>query len=301
MRAALTGLLLVAACAGEDTSLGGERLADGYIRYRPASVELQPGETAQYVQWVSAPLDRELDIVDVRGSQGPGGHHAVLYASADVEPAGTTRAWSPGDQLTARFLGGAGGEGVSSGGGLPEGAVLRVPAGSAFYIQSHYLNATDDVIEGTSTVDVKVVEPSPDAIVLSMFVSSTLAVDVPPGLHEQTLSCAVQQDTPMILFVNHIHETGVAVATELRTTDGNVQMLKHDPAWDDEWSTHPNFAVTALDRPLVLPAGASLVTRCNWDNTSGKTLGFPDEMCAFLGFYIGTRDRACANGNWVEL
>jgi hypothetical protein len=44
----------------------------------------------------------------------------------------------------------------------------------------------------------------------------------------------------------------------------------------------------------------TLVTHCR-DNQMGGTLKFPDEMCAFLGFYLGERDRACANGHWVEL
>jgi hypothetical protein len=51
----------------------------------------------------------------------------------------------------------------------------------------------------------------------------------------------------------------------------------------------------------VLTTGSKLVTRCVWNNHTAAKLSFPDEMCAFLGFYIGDRDRACANGNWVDL
>src|SRR4051812_25591149 len=194
MRSMAMVVVLLAACGTQDTQYGGEVLPDGYIRYTAPAVRLQPGETAQYVQWVAPALDRELDVVAVRGSQSAGGHHALLYASPDLEPVGTTRMWEPADQITARFLGGTGGEGASAVTNLPEGAVLRVPAGSGFYIQTHYLNTSDDVLDGTSSIDVKLAEPSPDATELSMFVSSTLTVNVPPGASEETLDCDVQED-----------------------------------------------------------------------------------------------------------
>lgn len=289
-------------CAANEPAkeLDGEVLPDGYLRYTGAPVTLAPGETKQVVQWVSSPLDHDIDLIDVRGSQGPGGHHAVLFASPDVEPVGTTRDWQPADQITARFLGGVGGEGVSGGSKLPPGAVFRVPAGSGFYIQSHYLNPTDEAITTSSTLEIAVSDPDPEKVVLSMFVNSTLAINVTDGRSEQTVTCDIQEDTALVMYVNHEHETGTGVTTMLRSGDA-MQTVKTDPAWDPEWATHPNFQVTALDQPIVLHKGDQLVTTCGWDNHSGKTLGFPDEMCAFLTFYRGTADRACANNKWVTL
>jgi hypothetical protein len=306
MRAVVWSLVVVglAGCsseAGEDflDHLGGERLPDGYLRYEAAPVELQPGQSAQYVHWVAPATDRDLDVVDVRGSQGVGGHHAILYASPDVETVGTVREWVADDQLTARFLGGTGGEGGAV--DLPPGTVFRVPRGSGFYIQSHFLNATDGVVAGTSAIEVKLAEPSPDVTVLSMFVSSTLAIDVQPGAIEQTLDCTIQQDTPMILYVNHLHSAGVSITTDLHAADGSVRVVKDDPIWNYEWATRPNFDARPLAEPLMLTTGERLVTRCAWNNTTGARLGFPDEMCAFLGFYIGENDRACVNDTWLEL
>ncbi len=295
----------MAACGtdGADTVLDGQMLPDGYIRYEAAPVTLQPGETKQFVQWVSGPIDRDVDLVDVRGSQGPGGHHAVLFASPDVEPIGTTRDWTGADQVTARFLGGVGGEGISGGDTpLPPGTVFRIPAGSGFYIQTHYLNASDEPMTSGSTLEIKIADPSPDVTVLSMFVSSTVDIKVGPGTSEQVLTCDIQDDTALIMYVNHIHETGTSVSTVMHPKDGGgEQMLKQDSKWNYEWTTHPNFITTALDQPLMLHKGDQIVTTCNWNNQSGRTLGFPDEMCAFLTFYVGTKDRACVNGKWLDL
>jgi hypothetical protein len=294
-------VVVTASCAGDETVLGGEPLPDGYIRYKSTPVDIAPGETAQYVEWVSPPVDRDLDLVDVRGSQTVGGHHAILYSSPDTQAVGTNRPWQAADQITARFLGGAGGEGITDGSALPDGAVLRIPAGSGLFIQSHYLNATDDVIAASSTIEIKVADPSPDVTVLSMFVSSTLSIDVPPGVSEKVLGCPIEADTPLVMYVNHIHETGTSVSTVLRAPDGTEQMVKDDPAWNYEWSTDPNFAVTQIDAPMLAPVGATLETRCTWNNQTGGALAFPDEMCGFIGFYIGARDRACAGGRWIEL
>ncbi|MBL9014779.1 MAG: hypothetical protein JNL83_11415, partial [Myxococcales bacterium] len=57
MKLALVGVLGVVAACGTDapTMFDGELLDDGYIRYLAKPVTLQPGETKQYVQWVSGP------------------------------------------------------------------------------------------------------------------------------------------------------------------------------------------------------------------------------------------------------
>ena len=298
MKLALVGVLGVVAACGTDapTMFDGELLDDGYIRYLAKPVTLQPGETKQYVQWVSGPIDRDMDLLDVRGSQAAGGHHAVLFASQSLEEIGTTRDWEGADQITSRFLGGVGGEGVSGGDTpLPPGAVFRIPAGSGFYIQTHYLNATDAPITTESALEVKLADPDPTKTVLSMFVNTSVDIKVTPGESSQTIGCEVQEDTSLIMYVNHIHETGVSISTTV-----GEHMVKHDPSWNYEWTTHPNFKTTALDQPLVLRKGDKIKTTCHWNNTGSKTLGFPDEMCAFLTFYVGNKDRACANGRWAE-
>ena len=298
MKIALVGVLGAVAACGTDTpkKFDGELLDDGYIRYIAPPVTLQPGETKQYVQWVAGPIDRDMDLLDVRGSQGAGGHHAVLYSSKSLEEIGVTRDWEGADQIDSRFLGGVGGEGVTSGDApLPPGTVFRVPAGSGFYIQTHYLNATDAPITTESALEVRLEEPDPTKVVLAMFANTSVDIKVTPGESTQSIDCEIAEDTSVIMYVNHIHETGVSIATKV-----GDRMVKNDPAWAYEWTTHPNFHTTALDKPLVLKKGEKLNTSCAWNNPGTKTLGFPDEMCAFLGFYVGTKDRACTNGKWVE-
>src|SRR5689334_14049812 len=116
--------------AGACTDLPTDGPPEGYLRFEPTPIPLPAGSSGQWVQYVSAPLTEDMDIVDIIGEQRPGGHHAILYASPSVEPIGTTRDWRTIDQIADRFLGGIGGEGAEEI-RLPEGAVFRIPAGYA--------------------------------------------------------------------------------------------------------------------------------------------------------------------------
>src|SRR5690349_19180046 len=127
------------ACAADDPTDGPP---PGYIRYEATPIPLAPGASGQWVQYVATALEEDMDVVDIIGEQGPAGHHAILYASPQVEPIGTTRDWRSVDQIADRFLGGIGGEGAESI-RLPAGAVFRIPRGNALYINTHYLNASD--------------------------------------------------------------------------------------------------------------------------------------------------------------
>ncbi len=38
---------------------------------------------------------------------------------------------------------------------------------------------------------------------------------------------------------------------------------------------------------------------CTWNNTTGKMLQFPDEMCAGFGYMLGVVDgQGCVDGVW---
>ncbi len=50
--------------------------------------------------------------------------------------------------------------------------------------------------------------------------------------------------------------------------------------------------------PVTVPKGAHLQTRCTWDNTTSRELGFPDEMCAFVAFLPGGNPVTCLDGVW---
>jgi len=283
--------LLLAACTEPP---GGDGPPEGYTRFEPPTITVEPGTSNQWVQYVAAPFDQDMDVVDLIGDQGPGGHHAILYASPNPQPIGTTREWTTVDQIADRFLGGLGGSGAEPI-RLPEGAVFRIPRGYALYINTHYFNVTDQPIDGWSRLDVKLEPASPDRTAVGFFTNVDLALNLPPD--QQTtrkIDCTVERDLDVVMFTNHMHEYGAT--TQTHVVGGN--MIKDDPVWSPEWAANPNFERHTLDHPLHLAAGTTVETSCTWDNTSNRDLTFPDEMCVFLAFHLDPEDVGCVDSVW---
>ncbi len=299
--------LLVAAlmgCANEaDDAKGGTKATDkpaareGYRRFEARPTPVAAGQTAMMVEWVASPTDRDLDVLDIVGWQSASGHHAVLYATTSSQPVGTVRDWQNADQLNARFIGGSGGE-AGAQIKLPEGVVTRIPKGSALILQLHYMNTSTKEVMAESVVDVKLADASPDRKVASFFASTNPMYELAPQ-RTTTLDveCKLDRDVPMLMFANHQHNMGVSALTEQILPDGTRVDIKRDDRWQYEWAFNPNFTYRPVDSPLVLKSGTTLHTHCEWLNTGFSPLRYPDEMCVFLGFFLGDKDINCVGGS----
>jgi hypothetical protein len=169
-------------------------VADGYQRFETTPVEVLARSSEDWAQWVGGPLDQDYDVVDITGQQSEGGHHALLYASPDGNPAGFTRLWKDEDQLSTRLMGGIGGEGGASA-QLPPGVVFRVQKGSYLVAQTHFLNGEQHSLIGRTVLDVKLAPVDRSRRVASIFSSTTLGVKLAPS-SETTIDvdCTVRED-----------------------------------------------------------------------------------------------------------
>jgi hypothetical protein len=295
---ALCVLSVAAGCGGGDSHGSGGGAANGgppagYVRFTSTEVAVAPGTSDQWFQWVQAPLDHDVDIAEIQGRQGPGGHHAVLYSTTDIQPVGTLRPWQDANIVTSHFLGGIGGDGGSAL-QLPAGAVFRLHAGQALAIQMHYLNATAQPLKGTTQLDVKFATPSPTDRLVSLVTNTAVTFTVPAqNTGHVDMSCTLGKDVSLLMFTNHMHQWGTSVQTVLQDTTGAQTVLKSDPVWNSEWTTNPNLTKMTLASPLLLKAGETIKTGCNWSNTTNQALTFPAEMCVFVGFYLGDTDVGC--------
>jgi hypothetical protein len=290
-----------AARGKSDTDAGAEGPRPGYVRYKTNPIDVPPGTSAQWFEWIAAPLDHDVDVVDIIGTQPHVGHHATLYAVQDAQPIGTVQPWDMGEQLQAHILGGIGGEGGTAV-KLPEGAVFRLPAGQSLAVQTHYLNAGADDAQGITQLDIKFGDPSPSDLVASLFTNASLAFQVPPAAqYHVDVKCTVGADLGLLMYSNHMHEWGTTVSTSLVDGTGNQRVIKNDPVWNVDWVTNPNFKDESLAAPLQLHAGDTLTTSCDWNNTTSSALTFPKEMCVFLGFFVGDADITCVDGTWQKL
>jgi hypothetical protein len=293
--AAMTG----AACSDGDETPSGQ--IDGTIELRTAPIDLAPGQSGQWLQWVAGPADVERDVVAVAGSQSAGGHHGQLRAVKTAAAVGTTRPWVNADQLDGTVIGFVGGEGAAAN-GAPDGYVYRIPAGYSLAVQTHYLNAGDTPIVGETTFQVTMTAADPANRVASAFTLTPANVVVGPApTTTLDVSCKLQHDLPLLVWANHMHEHGKSQRTTVTDAAGVTTDFKVDPVWNPEWAmAMPNYSVAPPGQPLVLAAGTTLDTHCTWGPTGGREVRFPDEMCVFLAVFDGPRDIACVDGFWFD-
>jgi hypothetical protein len=275
----------------------------GYTRFvAPVMENLAPGSDTMHCQYVQAPLDHDVDVLDVQGYQSIGGHHSVAYSTTMNVPVGTSRLCNAEDNMSAGFLGGTGGEG-NGGVTLPPGVSFRLPKGSSIMLNTHFLNTTDAAIDGHSVVDFQFVATDPKRKVAALFTTGTLSFNVPPNASaDAKAECTMPQDMQFILFTNHMHDNGMHAKTEVVRADGSVELVHEDPNWTYEMQFNADYTKWAIDKPLTIAKGEKLRTYCNWQNKSPSALGFPREMCFGVGFFLsdGSSAPVCLDGQWIN-
>ena len=273
----------------------------GYTRIvAPVVEQLEPGDDVTRCQYIMAPTDQDMDVLDVTGYQSRGWHHAVAYATQIQAPIGTSRPCEQEDNLLGGFLGGIGGE-ASAGVKLPEGVAFRLPKGSAILLNTHFLNTGDETLEGHTTVDFKFVPADPNRKVASMFINGPLGFKLSAGSKAQAMAeCKLPQEMKFLLWTNHMHDYGAKAKTEVVRKDGSVELVHEDPSWTYEMQFNAVYSKWTLDQPLVIGEGETVRTYCDWMNGTGEEVAFPREMCFGIGFFIsdGSTSPMCLDGRW---
>lgn len=279
-------------------------VSPGYVRFVPNVLKnVAPGDNVDVCQFIQAPLDHDVDVIDVQGSQSLGGHHVVAYATSMKDPVGTTRRCTDQDNVSLTgYLGGTGGE---AGGGalLPPNVAFRLPKGASILVNTHFVNNTDAAFDGHSVIDFKFAEPSSDRLIASMLNNAILNFNIPAkDVQTGVAECTLPRQYDFILFSNHMHEWGESAKTEVIHADGSVELVHADRYWTPELAFRADFSKWSIDKPLTLVKGDRLRTTCNWRNTTTGALTFPAEMCIGIGFFLSKTavSPLCIAGNWID-
>jgi hypothetical protein len=277
---------------------------EGYTRIDvPTMPDLPPGSDIMYCQYVYGPLDHDMDILDVSGYQSIGGHHSIAYATTVSKPIGTSGPCQAEENLAGGYLGGIGGEGGSNA-KLPDGVGFRLPAGQLVMLNTHFLNTTDETIDGKSVLDVRFADVDPDRLIASLFVNINVSFELPPQAHADAVAeCTVPRDMEVIMYANHMHDFGSNIWTDLtRAGSDTPEMIHEDTAWSYEMQFNAEVRNWSPSDPLILREGDTIRTHCNWENTTNDRLGFPREMCVGFGYFLGdgSSSPVCFDGNFLE-
>lgn len=298
----------------------------GYVRLESKTVSsIPPGGDVTYCQYVMAPFDHDVDVLDVRGIQSSTGHHAAVFtytpdgktALGTSEPcmgteftSGTAGADGGGSDSSllaiGAFLGAIGGATAgSSAATLPPGVAFRMKKGSGIMLNVHYLNTTHDTVDGNTAVDIKFADADPSRTIAAMFVNVNIGFSLAPDAHtSSTIDCVAQGDLNLLEMGNHMHEYGTSASTEVIPAGSTTPTTLHeDKTWTYEMQFNPVFSNWAIATPYVVHAGDTIRTTCNWANTTSDTMTFPREMCVGVGFALAPSGAdsvpMCAQGAWI--
>jgi len=269
----------------------------GYTRFvTPTIAEIDPGDNVMYCQWIAGPQDADAQVTDTLGFQSPGGHHVAVYATSSIEDVGTSRPCTTRDMLTVSFVGAVGAEGLSAA-KLPDGLAFTVPKGFALMTNTHYINATDTVIEAQSVVDVKFIDRThPLKSAGSVAVNSDM-FSIPAGAdYAYDGYCKAKATFSFFMWGNHMHEWGAHTFSEVIRADGSKEMMAQDNHWSSDLTFNPNWTRWDIATPFVINAGDTFHVQCDWKNTTANTLMFPDEMCVSTGFTLEAMPMSICEG-----
>lgn len=290
MGATLVSLAL-AGCSEDDGSGQPEKLrADipdpgpGGVQMISPAFEIPPGEEVFMCMRLAYSPDRDLYINSSNIYQSHNGHHTLVFysnnsAGVDPEP----HPCDGIDMTDVRIVttGAANGAGLP----MPEGVALKVPKGAEIWIQSHYINASDEVREVQDVINVETIPVEEVVDVASTFAHVDLTFVLPANQRStRTMECSPPHEMTVPWLLPHMHEWGESFKIEI-IRDGEV-FYKHEGPWFD--GARNDFPVHTLETPMTIGPNDTIRTTCNWNNTLSENLLWPKEMCVtFFPFYPG--------------
>ena len=270
----------------------------GEVEYdSPIIPGIAPGTDVTYCSYLDAHVTDETDVVHFRVSQSLAGHHAILYAAKQSRPV-DTHVCTEDDMVNTRFIAAGGAESVGTI-MIPDGLAFRIPANTQLMIQTHWINATQNTVDGQAVVYVTEQPSDPSRQVLDLFNVVNTNFTLPAGMMTtSSTTCTAKQDLQLFTITGHEHEFGSHVGIQL--IDGSTTSMLWDYDWQPQFQSAPPYKIFGVQQPFQLKAGQQIKITCTWDNTTANDIGFPREMCVSSSFYFpainGEID--CIDGNW---
>lgn len=282
---------LVAACTAPESTGSGAggsttAAAKNELVVKTPVYDVPDGESFECF-YTDIVTDKDLSVVSAAGTQGPGGHHIIVYYSDEVKD---PEHHPCDDAEMANWHQVVGANGLGTGEpaiSMPEGLAIKVPAGKQIVLQTHYINTTGKVQQYSDEVNVALATPEEVKAYANLFAVSDMGFQVQP--HAQTTSVtqtSVHKDAQIILMGGHMHEHGKQFKLEILDDAGQVQEVLYDEKWSAAYASHPPLLRYTMDAPRLLKKGTRLRQTCVFDNESPDTLKFPTEMCVTFGFYF---------------
>lgn len=309
-RASCLSLAILLWACGDNADVMPSKYVPGFNPPEPLPTELQlvspvlkdiaSGTDVTYCSYLDSHMNAGTDVVSFRVFQSRAGHHSMVYTAKQERPVGT-HVCTEDDMLNTRVIAMNGGEGVGAF-TIPDGLAFRVSANSQLMIQSHWINATPETVDGQVVAYLTSKPSSTDRVPMDFFNVILTDINVPAGQQfTNSTTCTIGQDMQLYSLDGHAHEFATHVSIEILDPAGGASNMLWSNPWRPEYQSNPPINIYSVQKPLVLKAGQKVRVTCSWDNTQGGSdISFPREMCVSSGFYFpapkGEID--CTDGAW---
>jgi len=278
MRAPLV-LIVAAACGGESEVPIDAPDFSSFKTLITSDWSLQPG--TELYQCATATVTRDMYITELRPNIPIGTHHTVVSIGAKVSPDSAGYECGNPFEFGGRFIYGTGVGSTPF--QYPDGVALKLTAGQQVHINLHLFNTGDEVLSGTSGVDVRETDGTTVQNLARMELAGPETLTVPTGVSTQTGICNALSEISVVSFQPHMHQLGTHMTYSVTPVVGEPYVL-YDQDYTFDGQEHVMF-----DPIRVFHKGDQLKIECTYNNTTGHSVGFGessnDEMC-FAGMTI---------------
>jgi hypothetical protein len=164
---------------------------------------------------------------------------------------------------------------------FPPGIALKLPAGTAIDVNSHYVNSSQQEIVGQAEANLYTIPASQVTTVASTLNLSNTDLTIPAG-RDTTISKTFKftKLTNVIGLTSHMHARGQKFVIRISGGARDGEIVYTSTAWD-----HP--PIITFDVPIVLKAGEGLTSVVTYKADPTKRFGLTsqDEMDIIFGYW----------------
>jgi hypothetical protein len=251
---------------------------DGYEILAKIDWEVEPGH---HYYCVRKTITEDTYVASFEALAPPGTHHTVVTLGEPNGPDGYRECGSFEHNFEQFVYESSSGSNRFD---IPEGMAAFLPAGKQMNLNVHILNASDNVMTGTSGARILRRDPAEVEQTATAIYMGRLSLDVPPGESTQVGACQVSADVDIFGVLPHMHSHGSHMKVIAKSTTAGDQ-----PVHDEEFIFDSTKRYYAFE-PVPMKQGDTVEVHCSYNNTTGDTLVWgPDsytaEMC-FAAIYV---------------
>lgn len=264
------------------------------VHIETSPLEIAPGADSMTCEYLK-PLDRDLVVTGFGAKQARGGHHMVLFRSIAPKDPGTVADCTSADSmvnLLPALINMTAPEPGSIKMDFPDGTAVILPKGMQLVVQSHYINTTEMPISAQDKMDVWLsARDVSELTLLHLFIVTATNFSIPPLTPSYTAKagCTLQDDIQAMALGAHMHEWGKAISLDAGPS-ANLHRVVEVTDWQPEMrNVAPIINFVGDDQSMaagLFKKGEDAEVTCTWSNSDSYEVGFPNEMCAYSGYYM---------------